>query len=142
MEKYINDKTIIKDNIYELFKDSIICQICNNIMIEPLICLNCQNTFCRNCKEKLKENGENCPGKCQQPIIQNVIERNNNIKKFKFKCIKGCGEKIEFKDIQTHYSSDCLSKKKKIKTLTPDETANLKKKIGDIPHITSKYKNL
>ena len=138
MDKYVNKKTIVKNSVYDMFKDSIICQICNSLMIEPFICLNCQNTFCEKCKEKLKENGENCPGKCQEPIIKNVIERNNNITRFKFKCIKGCGEEILFTDIKEHYSSDCLTKKQKPRVLTPEEVAEYKKKTDeDIPHVTS-----
>ena len=140
MEEYVNEKTIVKDQIYEMFKDSIICQICNSLMIEPVICLNCQNTFCKKCKEKLKENGENCPGKCQEPIIKDVIEKNNNITKFKFKCIRGCGQDILFNNLLIHYSSDCLSQKEKAKALSSNETAEYKKKMGikNLPKITSK----
>ena len=135
MEEYANEKTIVKDNIYEMFKDTIICPICNSIMIEPVICVNCQNTFCKKCKE----NGENCPGKCQESIIKDVIEKNNNITKFKFKCIKGCGQELLFKNLLYHYCSDCLSQKEKAKALTPDEVAEYKEKIGqDTPHVTSK----
>ena len=140
MEEYANEKTIVKDNIYEMFKESILCEICHSIMIEPVICLNCQNTFCKKCKEKLEENGENCPGKCQKPIIKDVIQKNNNITKFKFKCIKGCGQEILFNNLLPHYCSDCLSKKEKARALTPNEVAEYKNKNReDIPHITSKY---
>ena len=41
MEEYINEETIIKNEIYELFKDNIICPICKGLIIEPVICLNC-----------------------------------------------------------------------------------------------------
>ena len=142
MEKYVNEKTIIKDNIYDLFNESITCQNCKCIMINPIICLNCQNIFCKKCQEKLKESGENCPGKCENPNIADINPKNNYISKFKFKCIKGCGQEIMFNDINDHYNSNCLAKKIKIKTLTPQEAAEHKKNTGkDIPHITSRYYN-
>ena len=33
MENYINEDTIIEDDIYSNFKDSVICGICSNILI-------------------------------------------------------------------------------------------------------------
>ena len=71
--------------------------------------------------------------------VKEVKENKNNIKKFKFLCIKGCGEEILFDDIKKHYNSDCLSKKNKMKTLSSKQAAEYKKKTGnDIPIVTSK----
>ena len=139
MEKYVNEKTIIKDNIYDLFNESITCQSCKTIMIDPVICLNCQNIFCKKCQEKLKESGENCPVKCQNSNITEINPKNNYISKFKFKCIKGCGKEIMFNDIKNHYDTDCLLKRNRIVTLTPQQAAEYKNKSGEeIPHITSR----
>lgn len=138
MEEYINDNTIIKDNIFEMFKDNIICPICENLMIQPVMCSNCQNTFCKKCINDWKERGGNCPNKCQNSQIKDVIGKNNFITKFKFKCIKGCGAEILFDDIKNHYSSNCLLKKKKIAPLSAIETAKYRERTGnEIPHLTS-----
>ena len=59
MEKYINENTIVKDTIYDMFSEEIKCQNCNCIMIIPLISLSCQFTFCKNCKEIMKNNCSN-----------------------------------------------------------------------------------
>ena len=139
MEEYINEQTIVKDNIYDMFSDSIQCQICKVIMISPLICLKCQNRFCKKCMEQLKESEYKCPGKCEDPNITEVTEKNNYIKKFKFKCIKGCGKILKYEEIEFHYIEDCSLKRKKTKVMTPNETAEYKKKTGkDVPHLTSK----
>ena len=139
MEKYANENTIIKNEAYNAFKDSITCQICFKLMIEPVICLECQNTFCKKCIEVWKEKKGSCPSGCNNPDIKDVIRKNNLITKFKFKCIKGCGEEILFKDLETHYSSDCTSKKKKIKFLTKEEVIRYQNKIGEkIDYLTSK----
>ena len=139
MEKYVNEKSIIKNTIYESFKESINCEVCKCIMIEPVFCTSCQSRFCKKCKEKLEKNGDICPSKCQDGVIKDVIEKNNFIFKLKFKCIKGCGKELLFNDIKNHYSSDCLLNKKKITSLTKEEAAEYKKKFGEeIGHLTSK----
>ena len=152
MEEYVNEKTIVKSEIYDAFKDDITCSLCEKLMIYPVQCSNCQNIYCKNCIENWKQKGGKCPNMCNDSTFKDVIEKNNHITKFKFYCIKGCGAKIPFSDINKHYSEDCLSKKekekknsekiKKIKsaiTLTPEEIDKYKKKTGkDIPHVESK----
>ena len=138
MEKYVNEDTIVKNEIYNAFKESITCPLCNNLMIEQVICLNCQNVYCKKCIEDLKTKGEGCPNNCSNPEFKDVIEKKNNITQFKFKCIKGCGEEIPFKDIKNHYSSNCLPKKNKIKFLDKRQAAEYTDKTGKrIPKITS-----
>ena len=136
MDKYANENTIIKNDMYDLFKDYIICPACNSLMIEPFMCIFCQTTFCKHCKEK---NG--CPKRCNNPIIKEVIEKNNYIKKFKFKCINGCGEEILFDDINKHYSSNCATIKTKLKPMGSLEYNDYKNNSGresiNIPNLSS-----
>ena len=112
MDKYVNEDTIVKNEIYEIFKDSITCPICEKLMIEQVVCLKCQNIYCKKCIEQWKTKGGCCPNHCNNSVFNDVIERNNNITKFKFKCIKDCGEEIPFTDIKKHYSSNCRPQKK------------------------------
>ena len=67
VEKYVNEDTIVKNEIYDTFKESIICNICQKIMIEQVMCLKCQNTYCKKCIEDLKTKGEGCPNHCDNP---------------------------------------------------------------------------
>ena len=131
MEEYVNENTIVKNNIYDALKDSIMCSVCSKIMIEPLVCLCCQSKICKKCYNKIGD----CNNNCGKDYIKEVIEKNNFITKFKFRCIKNCGEEIEFNDIKEHYKSNCA---KKIKVLTPNEAAEYQKKGNKIPHISSK----
>ena len=166
MDKYVNEDTIIKNETFESFQELIICPICECIMIEPVMCLNCQNNYCKKCIEDWKKKSTSCPNRCENPIYKNVIGKNRLISKFKFKCIKGCGEEILFDDIQKHYSSNCLENKLKnsnmdinkekekekqkekekekeptIRILSGKEVAEYKKKNGgEIEYFTSKYK--
>ena len=113
MEEYINEKTIIKDEKWDLLKENIKCSLCKNLMLKPVMCTNCQNYYCKNCIET-KSNGI-CPQKCENSSIIDAVGKNLLINKFKFKCIKGCGEEIPFNDIQKHYSSNCLKRESKSK---------------------------
>ena len=131
MEKYVNEKNIVKNEVYELFKDNIICQSCNSLMIDPVICLNCQSTFCKKCSKNLKDKGENCPKKCSNFNIQDVIGKNNLISKFKFKCINGCGEEILYDNINNHYKKCTPNNKKKIKVLSKEQAEEFQKKNNE-----------
>ena len=142
MEEYVNENTIIKDDVYEKFKDDITCSICQHLMIYPVMCMNCMNIYCKKCIEDWKQKGGGCPNQCDEYKFKDVNEKNNHITKFKFKCIKGCGAEIPFLDINKHYSENCSPKKydnRKLINMTPEEAAEYKDKIGeDIPHINSK----
>ena len=117
MEEYVNEDTIVKDTQYENFKENIYCQICECLMIEPVMCFNCQNYFCKKCTEDWKSrNNNSCPNRCENSIMKDVIGKNRLISKFKFKCIKGCGAEIPFDDINNHYNSNCIENKKNEKS--------------------------
>ena len=148
MEKYINEDTIIKNETFNSFPELIICQICQCIMLEPVMCLNCQNYYCKKCIEDWKKKSPTCPNKCEEPIFKNVIEKNRLITKMKFKCIKGCGAEILFDDIKNHYSSNCLKnkenndkeeKKSNIKILSKAQVKELKNKNENAKYFTSKH---
>ena len=114
MEKYVNEETLIKNETYDsLPEDLIICPICQLLMIEPVMCLNCMNHFCKNCTDSWNKKNKTCPNGCQDAVLKNQIEKNRLITKLKFKCIKGCGAEILFSDIKSHYDSNCLEKKSK-----------------------------
>ena len=157
MEEYINEDTIIKNETFNSFPELIICQICQCIMLEPVMCMNCQNYFCKNCIDGWKNKSGTCPNRCENPTYKSVIEKNRLITKMKFKCIKGCGAEILFDDIKNHYSSNCLEKitntklenkieeknednyKSKIKILPIEEVTNLRNKNIEFEYVTSKY---
>ena len=161
MEKYINEETIIKNETYNSFPELIICQICQCIMLEPVMCVSCQNYYCKKCIDSWKKKSGVCPNRCENPTFKSVIEKNRLITKMKFKCIKGCGVEISFDDIKNHYNSNCLENiiqinnqeninidnedekednyKSKIKILSIDEVTRLRNQNKDFEYVTSKY---
>ena len=160
MEEYINEDTIIKNETYNSFPELIICQICQCIMLEPVMCVGCQNYFCIKCINDWKKKSGVCPNRCENPIYKSVIEKNRLISKMKFRCIKGCGAEISFDDIKSHYNSNCLENiqinnqgkihiddedenednyKSKIKILSIDEVTNLRNQNKNFEYVTSNY---
>jgi len=81
MENYINEDTIIEDDIYSNFKDSVICGICSNILIEPTMCMNCQNAYCQKCINDWSKRDNRCPYHCENPSYKKSIEKSNILSK-------------------------------------------------------------
>ena len=118
MEKYANKGSIVKNEVYDLFKDLIICPICDSLMIEPVICLNCQNSFCKKCIRALDDN---CPLKCSNSNFKDVNDKDNFISKCKFKCINNCGKDILFNNLKNHYENCNPNNKNKIRALSRNQ---------------------
>ncbi len=133
MEEYVNEDSVIKNSQYEAFKEYISCHKCECLMIEPVLCLNCQNKFCKKCAEECENKNGKCPLNCEKTSLRKVIGKNNMISKIKFKCIKGCGAEIPFDEINNHYKSNCIENKTKNNSSNEDilniEAINEKRKI-------------
>ena len=146
MDEYINNETIVKDSIYELFKNSATCELCHNIFINPIMCMKCQNSYCQKCIDNLDKNNEICPNKCNEPTFNKSLSKNDILSKFKFKCRK-CGIEYFYHEIKKHCeacnSSNIQSSVKekkgpKLKKITVDEIDKRKKEGIEVEYITGK----
>ena len=114
MEKYINNELIVKNNIYLAFKDSVTCPLCSNILIEPIMCKNCQYVYCKKCIDEYSKKENKCPNKCENPEYVTAINRKNTLTKLSFECNK-CGQEFNYEKILEHVDK-CTSTYKKQKT--------------------------
>ena len=150
MEGYVNDSTVIKDKIYDVFKDTITCPLCSNILINPLMCMKCQNVFCKRCIDNRPNKDEKCPKNCENPNYQKSIVKNEILSKLKFKCI-GCGNEIMYDNCEKHHSSCCPNKSinfeqnprknTKLKKITKEEIKKLSDNGKDILNANDDIKN-
>ena len=121
---YFPEESVVKDSIYMMMKDTIICKLCNKIIKNPMMCTNCQKTYCKNC---LNNWVNTCPNNCENP---NYVENKSAIdilSKLKYEC-QNCGKQIKSKDINSHLDSNCIKKSKNPKNLAKHyEYSHLKK---------------
>ena len=151
MDDSISEDTVVEDAIYLGFKDSVICTICSNILINPVMCMNCQNVYCQKCIDGWSKKDNKCPNRCENPNYKKSIEKNNILSKLKFKCQK-CGEEIFYDNVKSHKDSckpndnslkndnnveDNNPRRKRMKRIKKDEIEKMEKK-DKLAHITSK----
>ena len=151
MESYVNNETLIESEISKLLKSSIICPLCKNILINPVICLICQNTYCKKCIDNWSLNNSNCPNKCDNPNYQKSLGKIDILSKLQFTCV-GCGLEIPYLEAEKHHISCCPDKTSKdmnshqtpkgprLKKLKSEEVNNLKKEGNEVTYLTSKKK--
>ena len=148
MEQLMKDFEIIENNYYNCFKDLVNCPICLNILIDPVICIKCQNCFCKKCINEWLKNNEKCPNYCSGPNFQ---EKNKTLlSQLKFTC-KKCKIVINYDDISKHHIS-CNKKKnnniiefsgkQSIKITSLNDVEKLKSVHSDLIFTTSKKKNI
>jgi hypothetical protein len=150
MESYIIIDTIIKDEIYEIFSSSVTCRLCNNIYINPIMCIKCQNVYCKRCIDNWCKNEKKCPNQCESPDYRNCLAKNDILSKLKFSCV-GCGEEIGYYEAEKHHNSCCpnmtskdfknnktneINKKKKLEKLSGEQIQQLREKGNEVTFIT------
>ena len=106
---FLNPDLVINKEEFKVIKDQVICVICQGILISPIQCSICHNSFCSSCFQKWKEEKGIiiCPFKCQNSSFKTNKILNDLLSKLIFKCEKGCNEKIPYLDLEKHYQSHC-----------------------------------
>ena len=120
IEDFINENTVINDKNYEKIKDSILCPICLNIIIDPKRCMICKKAFCAKCLDQWTIYSPKCPIKCNNSNYQIDQEKNEQLSKLKFKC-KYCNNISEYNDMKNHYFSGCDNFKSRKNSLEGNE---------------------
>ena len=146
---YFPEESVVKDSIYTMMKNTITCSLCNKIIKDPMMCTNCQKTYCKNC---LNNWVNTCPNNCENPQYVKNISVINILSKLKYEC-QNCGKQIKSEDIKSHLDSNCVKIIKKAKTLaeefktkktlrklSPEEIKKIKKNGSKISYLSSKKK--
>ena len=100
---------VIKNDYYNSIEEEIICPICKNIKVDPVLCSKCQNSFCSQCIEEWKKNSQLCPFKCfaSNFISSRIIK--SLLSKLTFKCKYNCKEIIPYDNLINHYECECAN---------------------------------
>ena len=142
---YFDDDCLIEDDYYRSIKDLIKCNFCHKILHEPMMCLDCQAAFCKNCKDEL----ENINHKCEKPSYVQNKSAISLIGQLKYLC-KNCKSEIKEIDIENHLKEDCLKnenpsklinaiyRKKALKKLNRQEIKSISEQNKKVNHISGK----
>ena len=123
LREYINDKTVIKDEIFKQFENNISCSICLDIMIEPVMCMKCQAQCCKACQEDwLKKGNKGCTNRCTNTTFNKSILAQGLLSKLKFICGK-CEQVFNYDDMEKHSLINCKNDSK-IKILIESSIKN------------------
>lgn len=99
-----------ENKIYQI--ELLICSKCHFIFNEPNDCSICKITICSNCIESEIDISTNvkilkCPTLCKNPEFKVSTMVNNLLKPLEFKCLRGCGNIIKYREYIKHVNS-CL----------------------------------
>ena len=135
IREYINEKNVIKDEFYTSFDNSLTCSICSDIFIEPIMCKNCQNSYCRECIESWLQKSTTCPNRCQNTNFDKDISKNEMLSNLKFICHK-CDSVINYNDMKNHSLLNCKKNVNNIinptKNINNDKTNKINSKIFNL----------
>ena len=106
MEDYINDNTLIQNDYYNTFKDSVICPLCLCILIDPIMCMKCQNVYCKKCVKNWEKKEDKCPNRCIEPNYQTSKGKIDILSNLQFKC-KDCKMTIKYNEVEEHRQICC-----------------------------------
>ena len=105
---YVDPDSVVDKESFKLIKSNVICSICTGIIVSPIQCTNCENTFCETCIEEWSNKpGNECPFRCKNPKYKSSRTINNILSNLTFKCQNGCNEIIPYSELEKHYNDKC-----------------------------------
>ena len=91
------------------FNRNFICQMCSNVVRDPVLCPRNQHCFCHSCITKHLENAQRCPTCNDELTEQTLIEApkmiQNILNELKIRCAyttRGCTETPELQHLEQH----------------------------------------
>ena len=106
IQDYINENCVIKNEIYSSLESSIFCIICLDIIIEPVMCVNCKNVYCKHCIDEWSKKNIKCPNRCENPNYQKSVALYKLLSQLSFNC-KYCKKIISYNEMEKHRLSKC-----------------------------------
>lgn len=106
---YIEPDLVINKDFLKSLGSNAICSICSGIIFDPVQCLYCENSFCKDCIEGwINKQGKNsCPFRCTNPSFKASRVIKNLLSNLIFKCQNECKMEIPYLDLEQHYNEKC-----------------------------------
>ncbi|MCQ2820056.1 MAG: DC1 domain-containing protein [archaeon] len=124
----ISQSEIINQSYFNAVKlnNGLICEKCNLLNTYPKICEKCNKCFCNKCIQEYQNKNKGSICSCKQSSFKYNKMLRVILNLFKFKCHNGCGGEIFYKDIRSHYNSDCPK-------IDPNKKVAMPKKVSKTP---------
>ena len=130
MDGYVNNITLVEGEISQILVLSVTCPLCQNILIDPVIC-KCKKIYCKACIDDWSKKNKKCPNNCKKPNYQKYTGNYEVLSKLKFRCL-GCQKEILYFDAKSHHKSCCPDKKiTKLKKVDQKEVSEMRKLNSD-----------
>ena len=102
MSKVILDpESVLNKNLLQALDEISICNICKNIVWNPMECNKCEHCFCKNCIDNWLIQSHTCPFKCSGMSFKESRMIRSMLSNLLFKCGK-CGEVIKYENYDNH----------------------------------------
>lgn len=122
------------------FEEEILCYICQNVIIDPVQCIECQNTFCKDCLKQWNKKSSTCPFRCKTFETKENKLLKRLLSKLQLKCPNKCGKTISYDDFIKHTTKTCSKIVSENDSITFNDIERLKEKIAQIKLQISKIK--
>lgn len=112
------------------FEEEIICSICDGIIVDPIQCIECQNSFCKECLAQWSKKSKTCPCRCSpfETTENKLLKR--LLCKIQLNCPNKCGKTIPYEKYFTHINQECSANKNKNDSLSTKDFEDLIMKIA------------
>ena len=114
------------------FEEEIICDICQNIIMEPTQCLQCQNTFCKKCINDWLKRSSTCPFRCKPCEIKENKLLRRLLSKITLFCPFKCGQIISYDNFTGHTTNMCSKGPFQRFSVTLNDVKQLREKVNKL----------
>ena len=98
----LEPELVLNKSLLQALDEIAICNICKNIVWNPLECNKCEHCFCKNCIENWLIQSHTCPFKCSGMSFKESRMIRSMLSNLLFKCGK-CSEVIKYENYDNHF---------------------------------------
>jgi len=102
---FICEELVVNKSFFKEVENDLTCSICNGLLVDPILCVECENPFCSTCIGEWIKKNNSCVMKCQKPFKSKSINRlnKNMMEKVILKC-NFCNAELNLLTFPAHLS--------------------------------------
>ena len=100
----LDSEQVLNKTLLEALDEIANCNICKNIVWNPMECNKCEHCFCKSCIDNWLSQSHTCPFKCSGMSFKESRMARSMLSNLLFKCNK-CGEVVKYENYENHVLS-------------------------------------